>query len=233
MRKFLSGGITLAFLCIPVAAMTETPTTASAAPTHRRPSFYNAHLSRAYFPAHVQRLFKALDLNHDGFVSRDEIASSQARFDEKMTKSAPKRVAKAFDRLDANHDGQITQADIEAVRAARLAARSQRARSTHHPASSLFARADANKDGAVTRSEYDAAVASGKVKSRHANMRGSAIVRLFDAADVNRDGRLSLGEAQQAALQHFDAADLNHDGVLTAEERRQAANAQRGKHRAA
>jgi streptogramin lyase len=64
-------------------------------------------------------------------------------------------------------------------------------------------------------------------------MRGSAIVRLFDLADVNKDGRVSLEEAQQAALQHFDAADLNHDGVLTPDERRQASRTARAKHRAA
>jgi hypothetical protein len=64
-------------------------------------------------------------------------------------------------------------------------------------------------------------------------MRGSAIVRLFDIADSDKDGRVSLAEAQQAALQQFDAADLNHDGVLTPDERRQASKADRAKRRAA
>jgi hypothetical protein len=46
--------------------------------------------------------------------------------------------------------------------------------------------------------------------------------RLFDMADANHDGRVSLAEAQAAALAHFDKADLNHDGKLTPDERRQA-----------
>jgi hypothetical protein len=52
---------------------------------------------------------------------------------------------------------------------------------------------------------------------------------MFDAADTNKDGRLSLEEAQQAALRQFDAADLNRDGVLTPSERRQASKANRAK----
>jgi hypothetical protein len=45
---------------------------------------------------------------------------------------------------------------------------------------------------------------------------------LFEMADTNKDGRVSLAEAQAAALAHFDRADLNHDGKLTPDERRQA-----------
>ena len=132
---------------------------------------------------------------------------------------------------DTNHDGQITLAEAEAARAARAKANSS---GKHRSASnSLFTRADANKDGIVSRAEYEAAVASGKIKSRHANMRGSAIARLFDTADVNKDGRVSLEEAQKAALQNFDSADANHDGVLTPVERRQASKAARTKRRAA
>ena len=44
-------------------------------------------------------------------------------------------------------------------------------------------------------------MASGKIKSRHADVRGSAIARLFDAADVDKDGRVALEEAQKAAVQ--------------------------------
>ena len=45
---------------------------------------------------------------------------------------------------------------------------------------------------------------------------------LFDMADANHDGRLTLQEAETAALAHFDKADLNHDGKITPEERAQA-----------
>ena len=77
------------------------------------------------------------------------------------------------------------------------------------------------------------AVANGKIKSRHGKMRGSSLVRLFDSADANKDGKLSLDEAQKAALQQFDSADLNHDGVLSPEERRQASRGGHSKRRVA
>ena len=175
-------------------------------------------------------MFKTLDLNHDGFVTKDEITSLQTRFDQRMSAGAPKRAARMFDRLDTDHDGKITQAELEAERAARLAASGKSGKvSRRATSSSLFQHADANKDGIVTRAEFDAAIASGKIKLRQANMRGSAIVRLFDVADANNDGRVSLDEAQQAALRQFDSADLNHDGVLTPDERRQAGKSARTK----
>jgi hypothetical protein len=55
--------------------------------------------------------------------------------------------------------------------------------------------------------------------------------RLFDMADTNHDGRVSLAEAQAAALTQFDRADLNHDGKLTPEERQQAHQLMRSKRR--
>lgn len=225
-----------------VAALLTSAAGAHAAPVASSPSlggqsrhsYFTSDQPRADVPAHVARLFKQLDSNHDGFVTRDEISASQAQFDARMTKAAPKRSARMFDRLDTNHDGQITRAEIEAARAARLAAKGKQPKATRRPASSaLFERADANKDGIVTRAEYEAAVTNGKIKLRHANMRGSAIVRMFELADTNRDGRLSIDEAQQAALHQFDAADVNHDGVLTPDERRMASKAARSKRRPA
>ena len=39
-------------------------------------------------------------------------------------------------------------------------------------------------------------------------------------ADADRDGRVSLAEAQNAAVRHFDMMDANRDGTVTREERR-------------
>jgi Ca2+-binding EF-hand superfamily protein len=227
MSKFVPGAALVSALFASAAIGQTSPTTSlSPKAAQTRHSFFTSNQARADVPAHVARLFNHLDVNHDGFVARDEIASSQAQFDERLSKSRAKRAAGMFDRLDANHDGQITRAEFDAEWGA-----SGKPHSAKHRAasSSLFVRGDANKDGVITRAEYDAAVDSGKLKLRHANMRGTVIVRLFDAADVNRDGRVSLEEAQHAALQHFDAADLNHDGTLTPDERRQASKAGRAK----
>ena len=50
-------------------------------------------------------------------------------------------------------------------------------------------------------------------------------------ADANKDGRVSLAEAQTAALAHFDRADLNHDGKITPDERQQMRQQRRMEHR--
>jgi hypothetical protein len=43
-------------------------------------------------------------------------------------------------------------------------------------------------------------------------------MHLFEMADANHDGRVSLAEAEGAALAHFDKADVNHDGKITPDE---------------
>jgi Ca2+-binding EF-hand superfamily protein len=228
MRKVLFGGALAAALFSATIVLAQPAPTAPPKKARARGSFFTTNQNRADVPVHVQRMFTGLDVNRDGFVTRDEIASLQARFDDRMAKGAPKRAARMFDRLDTNHDGRITQAEVDAARSARAAAKGKTIKARRGP-SALFLRADANKDGTITRAEFDAATASGKIKLRHANMRGSAIVRMFDTADSNKDGRVSLEEAQQAALVQFDAADANHDGVLTPEERRQASKSRRKK----
>jgi Ca2+-binding EF-hand superfamily protein len=227
MKLFVSGGAVFAALFTAAAATaqtTPTPTSLPKAP-HARRSFFTSDQPRADVPAHIARMFNQLDLNRDGFITADELASSKAKFEERQSRNAPKRAEKAFDRLDTNHDGEVTQAELAARPSTRKSATGK-----HRPAgSSLLARADSNKDGTLTRAEYEAAIASGKIKSRHGNMRGNALARLFEIADANKDGKVSLEEAQKAALEQFDSADVNHDGVLSPDERRQAIKSERSK----
>ena len=226
MNKLVFGGAALAALIAGTAA----PAGTSAKPPRARPNYFATNELRADVPEHVEKMFTRFDVNHDGFISKDEVAAAQAQFEARAAKSAPKRASRLFDRLDTNHDGQITQAELDAVRAARNATRRVPVNASRRSGPSpLFVRADANKDGILTRAEFDAAVASGKVKPRHPNMRGAGIARLFGSADTDNDGRVSLGEAQRIALQHFDAADLNHDGTLTPQERRQSQSSARAK----
>src|SRR4051794_21095928 len=180
MNKFVFGGAALAALIAGTAALAET----APKPSRARANYFTTSELRADVPKHVEKMFTRFDANHDGFISKDEVAAAQAQFEARAAKSAPKRASHLFDRLDSNHDGQITLAELEAARAARNARRGAPVNASRRSGSSpLFARADANKDGILTRAEFDAAVASGKVKPRHANMRGAAIERLFDTAD--------------------------------------------------
>ena len=65
---------------------------------------------------------------------------------------------------------------------------------------------------------HAAAIASSSALGRPSVLDG----KTKTSADFNKDGRVTLAEAQQAALQRFDRIDLNRDGKLTPEERQQA-----------
>ena len=143
-------------------------------------------------------------------------------------------VAKMFARLDANRDGFVTREEAQAMHAQmaakmqqRMAERAQRGAGDR---SKAFDRIDSNHDGVISRDEFASAPRPhGMMMMRMAGMHRGLGGQMFDMADLNKDGRVSLAEAQQAALQHFDRADLNHDGVLTPEERQQAHQLMRSK----
>ena len=98
-----------------------------------------------------------------------------------------------------------------------------------------FAELDADNDGAISRAEFDTAHAqrAGHQAHRGADgahrgrmlrgmMKGGMHAmhgRMFEMADLNKDGRVSLQEAQDSAVRHFDMADTNKDGRITREER--------------
>ena len=152
----------------------------------------------------------------------------QMRFAKPETRAEMQaHVAKMFARLDANHDGFVTREEARAMHA-QMAAKmqqrmAQRAQNGGADRSKAFDRIDANHDGMISRDEFAAAPRGhGMMMMRMAGMHRGLGGQMFDMADLNKDGRVSLAEAQQAALQHFDRADLNHDGVLTPEERQQA-----------
>ena len=162
-------------------------------------------MTRDEVAAHVRRMFEHLDANHDGFVTREEVDSLHQRvmsMHDGMAKEmadrgmkGPDRAA-AFDRLDTNHDGTISRQEFMAAK-------------PHLDEHRVMVMRDGGMPGhpGLEGMHMQAASFGG---------------HLFEMADANHDGRVSLQEATNAALQHFDRADLNHDGKLTPEERQQA-----------
>jgi hypothetical protein len=147
-------------------------------------------------------------------------------------------VATIFQRLDANRDGFITREESQAAmgpRGDRKGERQSRAdRSPEHRTenrAAMFDRLDANRDGSLSRAEFAAAPARhnrriegrsdehphGKMGMGGMGLRG----RMFEMADANRDGRVTMAEASAAAYRHFDMADANRDGQITRDERMQ------------
>ena len=92
-----------------------------------------------------------------------------------------------------------------------------------------FARLDTDRDGFVTQVEADVADQEMKQRRQAGNagkpgsgggMTGFASYMLA-RADTDKDGRMSLAEAQAMGLRYFDRADADRDGRITGEERRQ------------
>lgn len=158
------------------------------------------------------------------------------------------KVAEHFSKVDANHDGVITKAESEAASQAfraKFADRMKEHRDDRHD--SMFERLDSNRDGSVSRAEWDAGAAQREQrmasrdkdgdgrrdwhgKGMHGGMANFG-GHMFEMADTNKDGGVTLQEAQAAALKHFDLADANHDGQITPDERKQLHERMRAEHR--
>lgn len=131
------------------------------------------------------------------------------------------RVKEHFAAVDANKDGAITREEADAFKAKRRAEwRDEK-----------FAALDADKNGQISRQEFD--VPRGdrdggepgyRTGGRHHHGGGKGMMggRMFEKADANSDGKVTLAEATGKALEMFDRADANKDGTVTPEERRAA-----------
>lgn len=80
-------------------------------------------------------LFKRLDTNHDGVLTRDELQSRGAQ-----------RIARSFDKLDRDKDGMVTQEEMKEARTTRMAAMKEHAEER-------FKSADKNGDGTLSKDE--------------------------------------------------------------------------------
>ena len=159
---------------------------------------------------HVRKLFARRDKNHDGFLTKEEIDAMhqktmgmhkgiEQRFGEHRMQM-PDRAA-MFDRLDANHDGNISRQEF-------LAAQAQLD----------------ERRVMIFHSGLEGGPGAPGAPGAKVHMRGMGSFggHLFEMADSNHDGRVSLQEAEAAALAHFDRADANHDGKITPDEREAA-----------
>jgi Ca2+-binding EF-hand superfamily protein len=128
-------------------------------------------------------MFARFDLNHDGFITKDEIASAKsqfaARMEQRRAEGAAKR-ASMFDRIDTNHDGVISRDEFAAAPAGgRFGA--HMAGMHRGFGQAMFDMADTNKDARVSLAEAQ------QLALQH-----------FDRADLNHDGVVSPEERKQA-----------------------------------
>lgn len=157
-------------------------------------------VTRAEAQAHATQMFAKLDANKDGKIDAADRAAQRAE-----------RQATMFAAIDADGNGSISKVEWDQHGADRAAKRAERGDK----------RADAA--GAPGEGKSHGMRGPGK-RGGHHGMRGG----MMGKADANGDKAITQAEFQTAALARFDAADANKDGKVTPEERK----AQRGEWRA-
>ena len=206
MKKFTIAAIAL---LAGGAALAQTAPVAQPAPAPAAPAAHpmaDKVMTRAEVVAMVREHFGKMDANKDGAITTAEISEGRAgmakdfkRFDggHGMAKGDPNA---AFDRLDSNKDGSISRDEFSKAREERIERRVER------------------------REEMkDKAPKDGKEVRRHVMRMGGPGGfggRMIVMADTDKDGKITLAEAEALALQHFDQMDTNKDGQVTPEERR-------------
>lgn len=156
-------------------------------------------MTRAESVAMVRNHFARIDADRDGSITTAEVTARHGA----MAGRAPGRMAArdpnvAFDRMDANRDGMISRQEFATVRQQRIEKR-------------------------VERRTERSVEQDGKQRVMRVHRGGGGMgARMIVMADTNKDGRITLAEAEALALQHFDRMDSNRDGRVTREERRAA-----------
>ena len=188
-----------------VFAQTATPPAAPVAPT--RP-MADGVMTRTEVVEKVRNHFSRFDADRDGSITTAEMGALHGRMGgHKMAEGSQPHVMvrqhamrdpnAAFDRLDTNKDGAISRDEFAKGREMRIEKRIVRREKIR----------EARKDGKLG-------------DMRMHRMGGTGGARMIVMADTNKDGRITLSEAETMALQHFDQMDSNRDGQVTREERR-------------
>ncbi|MGH6706463.1 MAG: EF-hand domain-containing protein [Sphingomicrobium sp.] len=176
------------------------------------------------------------------------VAPTRPMADGVMTRTeVVEKVRNHFSRFDADKDGSITTAEIGARHGKMVGRRMAEGGQPHvmvrehamRDPNAAFDRLDTNKDGAISRDEFAKGremrtekriVRREKIREAHKDgklgamrmhrLGGTGGARMIVMADTDKDGRITLSEAETMALQHFDRMDSNRDGQVTREERR-------------
>jgi Ca2+-binding EF-hand superfamily protein len=125
-------------------------------------------VSRADFVKTVDNRFNAIDTNHDGFLSKQEMAAEEQRAIQQLTQARDQKMQAEFKQLDTNHDGQLSLQEFMAaapqIKINETPDQALQALDTNHdgklgpdefraPQLAKFQKADLNHDGVVTPDE--------------------------------------------------------------------------------
>lgn len=189
-------------------------------------------LKRADVPAMVAKHFAMLDLNKDGvFDDADRVAMvAKRRADREAEVKADRD--RMFAALDANKDGSISREEFDAP-PPRFGGRGPEGRGRPDgpegrdvpggPGGPDHTRGPGRGPGPDGPGHDGPGAGPGRMGGM--GMRGHGGPgfgmmggRMLEKADANHDGKVTLAEAQKAALAAFDKADVNHDGMIDRDE---------------
>ena len=224
MARMLVAGLLAAAAAAPVLAVQPRPEAPPAPVIQIAPMAPRMMMptTRAEVQAHVAQLFAQRDTNRDGFLAADELQAGRGMGGGRGDRTnvivrrmgpdgAPRAMGNAdaaFDRLDANRDGKITRDEFGKAREIRIEKRvmvdGQPGHGGEHGMHAMPGAPGERREVRIVR---------------RGGAGGGMVGAMFQSADANRDGRVSLAEATGAALQHFDMMDANRDGRITPEER--------------
>ena len=114
--------------------------------------------------------FNRVDTNHDGFLSRAEIAAAETKLLQQKQVELDAKAREEFNRLDTDKNGQLSFAEFKASLKLRSSGPDE-----------AIARLDANKDGKVSAAEFKAGP-----------------LAAFDKLDLNHDGKITPDEQAKA-----------------------------------
>lgn len=216
----LIAGTALAALAVPALALAAMPGARPDGPGPRA----MPDITRAEVVAQVKEHFAKVDANKDGAITMDEM---RAYHDAKRAE----RLDAMFKAMDANGDGSISRAEFETAHAGRGPGAGMKGPMGAGP---MGERPDGPPP--APGESPDAPPPPPPHDMKAMGMMGGAMMggrfaphdelamggRMLGMADANKDGKVTLAEATQAALARFDKMDANKDGVVTAQERRAA-----------
>lgn len=132
----------------------------------------NSPVSRADYLKTVDAHFNGADTNHDGFISKAELAAQQERDLAAAKARINQELEARFNQLDTNHDGKLSLQEFYGaappLRVGENAEQMMQRLDTNHdgkisaeefrnPEIAKFNKVDANHDGIVTPQEVQAA----------------------------------------------------------------------------
>ena len=202
--SFLLAGTVLA-ACFAGAAVAQSDAKPVGEGAHHH---MEAPKTRADVEARVKERFARLDVDKDGFITPDELRhhgmhpggpghEGAAGADHAGSKD---RADRLFAMMDTDKNGQISRAEFDAFHAAHMHGDPEGGRDR-------FAHWDGPRRGGMWM-----------MHMRHEMMAR----RMFEHEDADHGGKVSLAEAEKAALDRFDKVDTNHDGVISDAERQTA-----------